>query len=249
MKRTTRNGGVKLILLFIAILIGFVGAELLFVKYNGENVDVPSIPRQELVLGQGSDLRYTVLGDSTAVGQGANYADGIAVRSTVHLAQKSHAVRMNNYGVSGARMNDVLTRQIPQITERPDIVLISIGANDITHFSSVSAVRNDMSGAIQQLRRKNSSVVIIITGVPAMGSVSRFPQPLRYLAGLQTTRMNKMFTELSVQQQVTLAPIAEKTGATFAHNHQLFAQDNFHPNKAGYSLWVTVVNDTLDTIR
>ena len=170
----------------IGLFVLFVALELLFVKLNGKPVAAPfNIPRHQ-TFGAGKSLTFVVFGDSTSVAQGGDYKQGIAVHTAGFLADKNHKVQLHNYGVSGARMHDVATQQLPQMTQIPDVVLLSISANDVTHLTSVDAVRHDMERTIDTLRQKNPHVRIYITGTPAMGSVPRFPQPLRWLAG--TTR-------------------------------------------------------------
>ena len=78
---------------------------------------------------------YVVLGDSTAAGRGANYANGIAVRTARHLA-RSRPVLLVNLAVSGARVADVARDQLPAAVRlKPDLVLLAVGANDATHFT------------------------------------------------------------------------------------------------------------------
>src|SRR5688572_552909 len=78
----------------------------------------------------GPKLTYVVLGDSTAAAVGTDYESGIAVQTATELA-KRHAVTKVNLGVTGARMRDVRERQLPEaVALRPDVVLLSAGAND-----------------------------------------------------------------------------------------------------------------------
>jgi lysophospholipase L1-like esterase len=247
MVRQKRRKVMLALVCILGFLLLFIIGQLLFVKFNGENVVAPTIERQQ-EFGTGKQLSYVVLGDSTAVAQGAAYKNGVAVGSARHLATKGYRVTMYNYGVSGARVHDVLTKQLPQITEKPDVVLLSISANDVTHFSKISSVEHDMKAIVEGLRTVNPGAKIIITGTPAMGSIPRFPQPLRALAGVQTSTQNNMFKRLAKEERVTLAPIAEKLGPTFAKNPRLFAKDKFHPNNAGYALWTPVITDAMDTV-
>src|SRR3954451_19239022 len=98
--------------------------------------------RDTLQLGaSGPTLAYVVLGDSTAAGQGATYEDGIAVLTARELA-KTRIVMLTNLAVSGAKTRDVLAVQLPAAERtRPDLVLISVGANDVTHLTRIRSVR------------------------------------------------------------------------------------------------------------
>jgi acyl-CoA thioesterase-1 len=237
---------VLFLLVFVCLLLLFVLVEVLFVKYNGTLVAVPDIPRTPQQFGEGPVIRYAVMGDSTAVGQGGAYEEGIAMATGRHLA-KQGAVTMHNYAISGARMHDVRTKQLPQALERrPDVVLISAGANDVTHLTALDSISSDMRQIIAQLRASNPDMRIVITGSPAMGSVPRFPQPIKYFAGVRTKQVNTDLRATAAEKQVTFAPIAEKTGPIFLQNPQLFAKDKFHPTTEGYKTWIPVLNDALD---
>lgn len=234
-----------IILAFTLVLILFVAVEFLFIKFNGQNVPVPNIPREKQTIGSGKNINYVVLGDSTAVGQGGEYSKGIATKTAEFLA-KDRQVNLQNFAVSGARTSDVLAKQVDEAAKlNPDIALISIGANDVTHLTSIQSVESDMKKIIKKLRIVNPALKIVITGSPQMGAVPRFPQPVRYIAKLRVSTINKMFIKLASEEKVTFAPLAEKTGPIFAKNPRLFAKDKFHPNNEGYAVWVPVLTDAL----
>lgn len=204
---------------------------------------MPDIPRGKQAKGDGEHLVYAVLGDSTAVGQGAEYSESIAIKTAQYLARDRQVI-LQNFGVSGARMSDVLNNQVSAAAVlKPDVVLITAGANDVTHLTNIDSVANDLRTTIKRLKQANPKVKILITGSPQMGSVPRFPHPVRYLAKLRTGAMNNSLRKVADQEKVTFAPIAEKTGPLFSKNHGLFAKDNFHPNADGYATWVKILNE------
>ncbi len=217
----------------------------LIITHNGTPVAAPDIPRGPETYGQGKPITYVVLGDSTTVGQGADYDRSIARETARHLGTVS-SVTLHNLGVSGARAADVRARQVPQAVRlKPDVVLVAVTANDVTHLTSLSAVRQDLLASIQALRQANPTVRIVLTGAPQMGSVPRFPEPTKSLARLRTAQVNRMVERLALEERVRFAPIAAETGQAFLDNPKLFAADNFHPNADGYRLWVAVLNRTL----
>jgi lysophospholipase L1-like esterase len=190
-------------------------------------------------------LRYVVLGDSTAAGVGGNYEAGI-VMSTTRELEKRHRVTMTNFGVSGARMDDVRRLQLAKAEAlRPDVVLLSAGANDVTHLTRVGSMRDDLREIVARLRAANPDVKIVITGSPDMGAPPRIPRLLRGYAGHRTKVVNRMFVSEAAQLKLVFAPIAEVTGPQFRRDHSLFAADQFHPNDRGYATWVPVLNEAL----
>jgi lysophospholipase L1-like esterase len=197
----------------------------------------------------GDSIRYVVLGDSTAAGVGAAYEDGIAMQTARHLGLNA-VVTLHNFGVSGARMRDVFETQLPRAeTLAPDLVLISVGANDVTHLTSIPSMRKRLREISARLRAASPRVRIVITGAPDMGSPPRVPWALRGLASLRTKMVNRMFRAEAQRMDLVFAPIAEQTGPLFRRDRTLFHPDRFHPNARGYATWVRVLNTALERAR
>lgn len=231
---------------FGALLLIIIVAEFLYIKYNGQNVPAPEIPRQAQQLGSGKKLTYVVMGDSTSIGQGAAYKDSYAYISAQYLAQK-YEVTLVNTGVSGARTVDVLNTQLEKaVAFKPDIALIAIGANDATHFTKGSSLQDSMQKIVDGLRKSNSDMQIIVTGSPAVDSVRRFPIGAKQLMHLRTNQVNNAFEPIIRKNNLLVAPIAQETRAAFLADPTLTAADNFHPNGRGYALWVPVITKSLD---
>ena len=191
-------------------------------------------------------LHYLVLGDSTAAGVGGRYEEGIAVLTAARLGERRE-VAMTNLAVSGARVRDVLREQLPRLDgARPELVLLSVGANDVTHLTPVRSMQRDLREVVRELRAVNPAVAIVITGSPDMGSPPRIPRLLRGIASWRTKQVNRMFRAEGEALGLTFAPIAEKTGPLFRRDRSLFAADRFHPNERGYGTWVPVLNEALD---
>jgi len=191
-------------------------------------------------------LRFAVLGDSTGAGRGAPYEQGIAVGAARHLSE-SRRVTLTNLAVSGARLGDVRRDQLPEAARlRPDVVLVSAGANDVTGLTRLGSVRDHMTTIAKRLRSARCDVAIVITAAPDIGSPPRLAQPLRMVAGLNTRRLNRAFDEVVREQRLVLAPIAKRTGRRFRADRSLFAADGFHPSAAGYAVWMPVIEAALD---
>lgn len=198
-------------------------------------------------IGEGpAQLRYLVLGDSTAVGIGGSYDSGIARETARHLAG-GRVVSMKNLAVSGAQTTDVRHRQLPLIGDfEPDIVLLDVGANDVTHLTSASSLSRDLEAIHDDLAARNCDVRIVVTGAPDMTTPPRIPRLLRPLAGWRTEVLNEVFMSFVERHGLVFAPIAERTGPLFARDRSLFDADRFHPNDRGYATWIAVIEPALD---
>jgi lysophospholipase L1-like esterase len=158
-----------------------------------------------------------------------------------------HRVSWANYAVSGARARDVFRLQIPKaLVDKPNVVLIAVGANDVDKLTSPGRVTDELRQCIEALRTANPKVAIVLTGARAMGTIPHFPQPIRWYAGVRTANLNKAVIQLTKETHTTFAAIAEKTGSTFREHPEFFAADKFHPNAHGYQVWKPVINHALD---
>jgi lysophospholipase L1-like esterase len=237
---------VRRLLLLPALAVLLLAAEVAWARFVGGEVPYEP-PSQEVErTGSGPPLELVVLGDSTAAGQGAPYADGIARAAARTLAAEGRAVTWRNLAVSGATWGDVREKQLAAAARvRADVVLVSAGANDVTAGRSGGAVREDVAAVVAGLRAGNPGVRVLLTGVPDMGSVPRLPQPLRWLAGERARSLNGAVREVGARLGVRVVPILERTGPVFRRDPGLFSVDRFHPDARGYGVWNAVIAEAL----
>jgi lysophospholipase L1-like esterase len=237
----------SVIIAFIFLII-FIGlGNYLYVTFAGGNVPVPEIPREKITVGSGEQLNLLVLGDSTSVAQGADYDEGYVIKSA-ELLSEEYQVTHQNFGVSGAVINDVVVDQLPRSEDfTPDLVLVAVAANDVTHLTSLKDIERDTQTIIDELKSRNQDVKIVFTGSASMGDVKRLGYPLRWIAGYRTRQINDvMLKTVEANSNVSFAYIARETGTTFADKGDEFlAADKFHPNAAGYELWTQVISASL----
>ena len=198
------------------------------------------LPERKLVLDRpGTGPRVVWLGDSTAFGEGASSAPG-AVPSQVQDGLGIPDASLAVVAVSGARVADVLARQVPLVAGlHPDLVLISVGANDTIHFTG----RGDFRHGYERLvRALPPGVPVVLLGVPDMGAIARFAQPLRAMAGRRGRGLDAEVRRVAAVTGAVYADIAGPTGPAFRRDpRRYFAADDFHPSDAGYGLWADAV--------
>lgn len=237
----------KMLVIFLGILtllVLFIGIEI-YLSKRGASTNVPIISRSPTIIGSGEELTFLVLGDSTSAGQGGDYARGIATSSAKFLS-KNNQVTFYNFSVSGAKIADVLNKQWPDAKQiNPDVVLVSVGANDVTGLTSLSDINTNFDKLIKNLIERNCKVNVILTGSPDMGTIPRIVEPLRSLAGWRARSVNEAIDKVITKHQIVRAPILEKTGPLFAKDSSLFAVDEFHPNDRGYGVWSPVLQKTI----
>jgi lysophospholipase L1-like esterase len=198
------------------------------------------LPPVELSLDQaGSGPRVVWLGDSTAAGVGAS-ASPKALPRQVEEGLGLPDASLTVLAVSGSRAADVLAEQVPRVAgTRPDLVLISVGANDTVHLTGRGAFRHTYE---QVVRALPAGVPVVLLGVPDMGAVPRFAQPLRAVSGWRGRNLDAEVRRVAVATGAVYADIAGPTGPPFRHDPgRYFAADDFHPDDAGYGLWAQAV--------
>lgn len=209
------------------------------------------LPDLELGLDRaGPGRRLVWLGDSTAAGVGAStasgalpsqVADGLGAAGTSAADRPgSRDVSVSVVAVSGARVADVLADQVPKVAAlRPDLVLISVGANDTIRLTGRGAFRRTYEKVIRALP---AGVPVVLLGVPDMGAIPRFAQPLRAVAGWRGRHLDAEVRRVAAATGAVYADIAGPTGPLFRRNPgRYFAADDFHPSDAGYGLWADAV--------
>jgi acyl-CoA thioesterase I len=200
----------------------------------------PRLPHRELVLDRsGGGRRVVWLGDSTAAGVGASTA-AAALPSQVADGLAASDLAVAVLAVSGDRVADVLADQVPKVAAlRPDLILISVGANDTIHLTGRGTFRQTYEEVVRALP---SGVPVVLLGVPDMGAIPRFAQPLRAVAGWRGRHLDAEVRRVAANTGSVYADIAGPTGPPFRHDpDRYFAADDFHPSDAGYGLWADAV--------
>jgi lysophospholipase L1-like esterase len=191
-------------------------------------------------------LTFVVLGDSTAAGVGAGNARA-AYPSLLaeELAAGGRAVHLVDLGVSGARVGDVLTDQLPRAVDaEPDLVFLGIGANDATHLTRLADVLEDTTAILATLRQ--TGALVVVAGAPDMRAAA-FLEPLRTVIGWRGRRVAETIERVARSMGIPVVPLAAETGHYFAADPaRYYAADDFHPSAEGYVLWARAIYPVLE---
>jgi lysophospholipase L1-like esterase len=221
-----------------------LGAEVLL-AVNG-----PSLPASDPLelsgeVGSGSageaiDMAW--IGDSVTAGVGASGVDASLPRLVADALGRP--VRLHVFAVSGEKVAGALDEQVPQLEEldsAPDVVILEIGANDVTHLTGRSDFREQYAQLLDRVVATGAEHVVSL-GIPAFGTTPRFLQPLRAIVGWRSRRLDADIREAAAERGVTYVDIAGATGNAFGEDpERYYAGDDFHPSDAGYGLWAAAV--------
>ncbi|MCU0277733.1 MAG: SGNH/GDSL hydrolase family protein [Candidatus Nanopelagicales bacterium] len=183
---------------------------------------------------QGTSQRFVVLGDSVAAGLGAEHArntpGAMLAQGMSNVLDKP--VRLVNVATVGARSADLPSQVERALLVRPNVAVIVIGANDITHVGRPQAAVAHLEQAVRRLRGIGCEVVV--GTCPDVGCVRPIPQPLRWVARRLSRQLAAAQAIACVREGAHVVSFADELGPEFDADPELFAEDRFHPSPEGY---------------
>jgi lysophospholipase L1-like esterase len=192
--------------------------------------------------GDGVPIRLALLGDSIAAGLGVHDAlDTPGAAIALGLSDASgRLVQLTNVAKSGAESSD-LERQVPLALEaEPQVALIMIGANDVTHRVKPTLAVRSLQRAVGKLRAAGCAVVV--GTCPDLGTVEPIQQPLRWVARRASRQMAAAQTIAVVEAGGRSVSMGDILGPEFAARpSEMFGPDRFHPSAEGYAAAAAVL--------
>ena len=140
---------------------------------------------------------------------------------------------MREYTLVGAQSSDLNLQVTRALLTDPDVAVILIGTNDVTHTKLPSASVRFLSEAVRRLRE--ADVAVVVGTCPDLGTVSPLPPPLRQVARAWSRRLAAAQTIAVVEAGGRTVSLGSILGPEFAAAPALlFGPDQFHPSAAGY---------------
>ncbi|GAB3446735.1 hypothetical protein GCM10027517_29440 [Phycicoccus ginsengisoli] len=163
---------------------------------------------------------WVALGDSMTQGIGASAPDrGYVGQLRDHLAAAGRAHRLVNLSVTGARVQDLVTHQLPALErlvgggEVPDLVTVVIGSNDVLSPRSRAGLAGRFEAMLDRL--------------PPGAVVANLPNPQS-----EARRVGTVLRERAARGELVVADIRAHGPRTWRGR---LAADRFHPNDMGYA--------------
>jgi lysophospholipase L1-like esterase len=184
----------------------------------------------------GEPIRLSVLGDSSAAGYGVDLPRQTlgALLATGLAEQLSRPVDLRCVAVVGsesAHLDPQVERALGHV---PDLAVILIGGNDVTHRASVPAAVRALEQAVRALREAGADVVV--GTCPDLGAIRPIQPPLRWLARRWSRQMAALQTVAVVAAGGRTVSLGDLLGPAFeAEPDRMFSWDRFHPSADGYA--------------
>jgi lysophospholipase L1-like esterase len=187
--------------------------------------------------GQGLPLRLLVLGDSAAAGVGAGSFDQSLAGQLVAKLSGSRVVSWQVWARSGSTTKDVIETLALKPSTQFDVVVTSIGVNDVTSGLSQQAYIANYKLCVERLRIVHGAKRIIISGFPPVGQFPALPQPLRWVLGLRCRKLDRALrAAFAGEPGVDFVTHGTMDDATLTAA-DVMSSDGFHPGPLVYADW------------
>jgi lysophospholipase L1-like esterase len=204
-----------------------------------------SIPRLDeaagpagTVAGEPAPFRLAVLGDSTAAGVGtSSHRDALAGTLAAAVAARTgRAVSWRAVARSGAT-SQTARELVPGLVDggwRPDVVVVSVGVNDLKGLRPLRAWDRDVAALLAAVEQTTGDQItdgaaVIVCAMAPVGRFPALPQPMRAVMALRAIAMDHTLRRLAGSRHVRADPAIIGPG--------FFAEDGFHPSGQGYRAW------------
>jgi len=183
----------------------------------------------------GPAIRIALLGDSSAAGYGCDHVEetpGALVASAV-AEHADRRVYLREFCVVGAKSSDLQAQVDRALPIEPDVVMILIGGNDVTHTVRPAQSVRYLSEGVRRLIAGGAAVVV--GTCPDLGTVQPIAPPLRQVARTWSRRLAAAQTIAVVEEGGRTVSLGDVLGPEFAAAPALlFGPDQFHPSVEGY---------------
>ncbi len=168
-------------------------------------------------------VKIMAFGDSLFAGYGVADADNIPTQLEQALKADGHDVTMINAAVSGDTTADGLARLDWSLSEKPDLILLELGANDALRALDPDMARANLDRILARLKAAN--IPVLICGMIAP----------RNLGPAYAAKFDPIFADLAAKYNAPLYPFILDGVAL---DPSLNQADGIHPNPQGVKIVV-----------
>ncbi len=208
-----------LIYVLVITLIG-TGVYFLTIKQIESNTMKPEgvgVQPNETI----KEEKFTIIafGDSLTAGYGVSLEESYPALLERELVRSNKNIEVINMGVSGETTTGSLDRVDFILSQKPSLVLLALGANDMLRASSPKIAKENLRIILQRLQQEGVSVVLL-------GMRSTASNGLDYVEAF-----DDIYPSLAKEYGIPLVPFFLEGVAL---NPSLNNSDGIHPNKNGY---------------
>lgn len=182
-------------------------------------------------LSNADSIKILAFGDSLTAGYGLKKNEAFPARLEQALKANDHDVTVINSGQSGDTTGAGLSRVEWALFDKPDLVILELGANDMLRGLPVTATKENLSEIITLFQAQ--SMPILLTGMLASESYGQ-----EYKA-----EFDAVFPDLAAERNLMLYPFFLEG---VAGNISLNQEDGMHPTAKGVDVIVSAILPTVE---
>ena len=162
-------------------------------------------------------------GDSLTAGLGLTVSEAFPARLAARLKDDGIDVKMVNGGVSGDTTTDGLARLDWALADKPDFVILALGANDMLRGIDPKIARANLDKMIDKVQASGAKLLLL-----GMHAEANWGAPYQH-------EFDAIYPELAKAHNVPLYPFFLDG---VAMNPELNQADGMHPNERGVAIMV-----------
>ncbi len=183
----------------------------------------------------GPAVKVAIFGDSSACGYGVDRVEETpaALIASGIAEQGDRRVYLRTFCKVGAVSADLAAQIDRALPIEPDVAMILIGANDVTHVTMPSQSVRHLSEGVRRLH--DAGVEVVVGTCPDLGTVKPIAPPLKQIARAWSRRLAAAQTIAVIEEGGRTISLGSVLGPEFmAAPALLFGPDQFHPSAEGY---------------
>ncbi len=161
--------------------------------------------------------------------------DALAGQLVRELAS-DHRVIWRLLAETGHKAADVLAALNASPHNHYDVVLVSVGVNDVTGRTGNRQWLTALNELSDRLINGMSATRVIFTAIPPMHLFPALPQPLRWYLGIRAKQLNTLMENLCNNWNSGVGSL-EYLCISFPLEPGFMASDGFHPGSDAYGMW------------
>lgn len=182
---------------------------------------------------EGKIPQKTILafGDSLTSGYGISLKKAFPAQLERKLAEEGYNVKVANAGVSGDTTSGGLLRLEWSLQEKPDFIIIELGANDMLRAIDPAITKKNLGKMLEMIKRKK--IPMLLAGMKAAPN----------LGTLFTNNYPKMYATLAKKYNAVYYPFFLEGVAA---EKGLIQDDGLHPTEEGVAV---IVKNILPSVK
>jgi lysophospholipase L1-like esterase len=219
--------------LLVLLMLPLTAAEGVWLKFRATRLPGSPGERRGMV-GQGDRLNLLAIGDSIIDGVGTEHIENaLPVLFAAALSNRlGKQVHWQAEGQSGLDIHGLLQRIDSMDAAEADVILISIGVNDVTGLTSLRRWRTSVLALLDRLHSCWPGAQILFAGLPPMSQFPLPPQPLRYTLGWRAATLDAAAAAICSGR-----PGVHHIPTVIDPRVHTFSDDGYHPSSESCAAW------------